>query len=97
MQIKWWFDWTHHHELSRMDKENIIEKAKQELVELTGFSSPVAIGINKEDRMWCIVVEVTEKPSEAPDFETRIICEIKVDSNGNLIGYEKTPACKSAD
>ncbi len=72
-----------------MDMRKTVETAKQKLVELTGFNSPNAIGINKEADIWHITVEITEKPSEAANLDLLGIYDVRVDASGNLLGYER--------
>jgi hypothetical protein len=73
----------------KMEIRDIVENAKASLVQLTGFSSPNAIGINKEADIWCITVEITEKPSAAVNLDFLGIYDVQVDLSGNLIGYER--------
>ena len=80
-----------------MDIKDIVKKAKQELVELTGFASPDAIGINKEGDIWHITVEVIEKPSPAVNLELLGIYDVRIDDSGNLLGFEKIRMRKRGD
>lgn len=72
-----------------MNVKDIAKIAKENLVELTGFSSPDAIGINKESDTWHITVEITEKPSEVASLDLLGIYDVRVDASGNLLGYER--------
>ena len=72
-----------------MEIKDIVEIAKAGLIQLTGFSSPTAIGINKEADIWHINVEITEKPSEAANLDLLGIYDVRVDLLGNLLGYER--------
>jgi len=72
-----------------MEIKDIAEIAKEKLVELTGFSSPNVIGINREEDIWHITVEITEKPSEAINLEILGIYDVRVDVSGNLLGFER--------
>ena len=80
-----------------MEIKDITKIAKEKLVELTGFSSPNIIGINKEEDMWHITVEVTEKPSEAINLEILGIYDVRVDASGNLLGFERMGMRKRGD
>jgi len=77
------------HKEQKMEIKDIVEIAKVELVQLTGFSSPTAIGIDKEADIWHITVEITEKPSEAANLDLLGIYDVRVDASGNLLGYER--------
>ena len=80
-----------------MEIKDITKIAKEKLVEFTGFSSPNIIGINKEEDMWHITVEVTEKPSEVINLEILGIYDVRVDASGNLLGYERIRLRKRGD
>ena len=72
-----------------MDIKDIIKNAKQELVELTGFTSPVVIGVDKQDQVWRITIEITEKTSPAPNLEILGIYEVRCAAKGGFLGYER--------
>jgi len=80
-----------------MDIKDIAEIAKEKLVELTGFSSPNVIGIDREQDIWHATVEVTEKPSEAINLELLGIYDVRLDASGNLLGYERIRLRKRGD
>ncbi len=52
-----------------MEIKDIVKIAKNKLVELTGFSSPNVIGINREGDIWKVTVEIIERPSEAVNLD----------------------------
>ncbi|MDI6779425.1 MAG: gas vesicle protein GvpO [Bacteroidota bacterium] len=80
-----------------MDIKNIVENAKQKLAELTGFTSPSAIGVNREGETWRILIEITEKTSPASNLEVLGIYEVRLDVNGNFLGYERKKMRKRCD
>lgn len=80
-----------------MDIKDIAEIAKEKLVGLTGFSSPNVIGINREEDIWHITVEITESPSEAINLELLGIYDVRLDASGNLLGYERIRLRKRGD
>lgn len=71
--------------------------AKRELEELTGFTSPNAIGVIRKGDIWYITVEILEKPSEAPNLEILGIYEVRLDTSGGFLGYERTKMRKRGD
>ena len=77
------------HKDQKIEIKDIVEIVKTGLVQLTGFSSPTAIGIDKEADIWHITVEITEKPSEAANLDLLGIYDVRVDASGNLLGYER--------
>lgn len=80
-----------------MEIKDIAEIAKKKLVELTGFSSPNVTGINNEEDIWHITVEIIEKPSEAINLEILGIYDVRVDASGNLLGFERIGMRKRGD
>ncbi len=80
-----------------MGIKEIAETAKEKLAELTGFTSPNAIGIDRKENIWHITVEIIEKPSEAVNLELLGIYDVRIDASGNLLGYEKIGMRKRGD
>jgi len=72
-----------------MEINAIVKIARTELVQLTGFTSPAAIGINKEAETWHITIEIIEKPSKATNLDLLGIYDIRIDASGKLLGYER--------
>ena len=72
-----------------MDIKDIVENAKKKLVELTGFTAPSAIGVNKEGETCRVITEIVERSSPASNLELLGISEVCLDVNGNLLGYER--------
>jgi len=80
-----------------MEIKDIVENAKNKLVEFTGFTAPSAIGVNKEGEVFRVIIEITERPSPASSLEMLGIYEVCLDVDGNLIGYERTQLRKRGD
>lgn len=80
-----------------MKIKNLVDTAKEKLVELTGFNSPNVIGINKEEDGWHITVEIIEKPSKAINLEILGIYDVRLDVSGNLLGFERIKMRKRGD
>jgi dTDP-glucose pyrophosphorylase len=80
-----------------MDIKDIVENAKKSLVELTGFTSPSAIGVSKGGEMWQVIIEITEKPSVASNLEVLGIYEVHLDVSGNLLEYTRKEMRKRGD
>ena len=77
-------------EQKKMEIKEIAEIAKAELVQLTGFSSPNVIGINKEADIWHFTVEITEKSSTAVNLDLLGVYDVQIDLSGNLLCYQRT-------
>jgi len=80
-----------------MEIKDITKIAKEKLSELTGFTSPNVIGIDRENDIWHVTVEITEKPSEAINLEILGIYEVRLDVSGNLLGYNRISMRKRGD
>ena len=80
-----------------MTTKDILEKAKKELADLTGFKSPSAVGFKKEGNDWIATIEVIEKESIPDGMDILGTYEVRVDQNGNIIRYERTDLRKRID
>lgn len=77
--------------------KDIIEKAKKELAELTGFSSPSGIGATKKNGGWVVTIQVMEKKSIPDGMDVLGIYEVETDREGNLLGYERKEIRRRSD
>lgn len=80
-----------------MATKDILEKAKKELADLTGFKSPSAIGFKKEGNELIATIEVIEKESIPDGMDVLGTYEVRVDENGKIISYERTDLRKRVD
>jgi len=76
---------------------NIIEKAKKELVGLTGFSSPSGIGAKKKDGGWVVTIQIMEKKSIPDGMDVLGIYEVETDQEGNILGYQRKEIRRRSD
>jgi len=84
-------------EIKTMATKDILEKAKKELADLTGFKSPSAIGFKKEDNELIATIEVIEKESIPDGMDVLGTYEVRVDDSGKIISYERTDLRKRVD
>ena len=80
-----------------MATKEIIERVKKELIGLTGFKSPNAIGAKREGEEWVLSIEVIEKESIPDGMDVLGIYEVRVDKSGSILGYERTDLRKRSD
>lgn len=80
-----------------MATKDILEKAKKELADLTGFKSPSAIGFKKEGNELIATIEVIEKESIPDGMDVLGTYEVRVDESGKIINYERTDLRKRVD
>ncbi|MBA3047261.1 gas vesicle protein [Patescibacteria group bacterium] len=82
---------------SNLEPKELVEKAKKQLADLTGFSSPAGIGFKKEGEEWVVKVEIVEKKSIPDGMDVLGIYNIRLDAKGNLLGYERKEMRKRVD
>ena len=80
-----------------MEPKEIIENAKKQLADLTGFTSPAGIGLKKEKEGWVVTVEIVEKKSIPEGMDVIGTYEVRLDVKGDLLGYEKIAMRKKMD
>jgi hypothetical protein len=80
-----------------MEIKDIVEIAKNKLVEITEFSSPNIIGADRDGDTWYITIEIVEKPSESVNMEILGIYDVRLDASGNLLGFERIAMRKRGD
>jgi len=80
-----------------MEPKEIIEKAKKQLADLTGFIEPAGVGLKKEKEGWMVTVEIAEKKSIPEGMDIIGTYEVHLDTKGELLGYEKVTMRKRMD
>ena len=80
-----------------MTTKEITEKAKKELVSLTEFKSPNAIGVKKEGNEWVIMIELIEKESIPDGMDVLGTYEVHADQNGGILNYKRVDLRKRVD
>lgn len=80
-----------------MTTKEIIEKAKKELVNLTEFKSPNAIGVKKEGNEWVITIELVEKESIPDGMDILGTYTVRTDQGGGILDYKRTDLRKRVD
>lgn len=80
-----------------MEPKELIEKAKKQLAELTGFTSPSGVGLKKEKTDWLLTIEIVEKKSIPEGMNVLGTYEVRLDAKGDLLRYEKIAMRKKMD
>jgi len=80
-----------------MELKTLLEKAKGELANLTGFTSPAAVGLKKEKEGWVATIEIVEKKSIPEGMDILGTYEVHLDAEGDLLSYEKMAMRKKMD
>lgn len=77
--------------------KELIEGVKKELANLTGFKHPAATGFKQEGNELIITVEVVEKESIPSGMDVLGAYDVRIDSTGKIISYERTDLRKRGD
>lgn len=77
--------------------QDIIEKTKKELVGLTGFSSPSAVGFKRKEGGWLVTIQIMEKESIPNGMDILGIYKVETDQEGNILGYKRKEIRRRAD
>lgn len=80
-----------------MEPKELIDKAKKQLADLTGFTSPAGVGLRKEKEGWVTTIEIVEKRAIPEGMDILGTYEIHLDAKGDLLGYEKVAMRKKMD
>ena len=80
-----------------MEPKELIEKAKKQLAELTGFKEPAGVGLRKEKEGWVVTIEIIEKKSIPEGMDILGTYEVRLDTKGSLLGYERKELRKRTD
>ena len=80
-----------------MEPKELVESAKKQLADLTGFKEPAGVGLKKEKDGWVITVEIIEKKSIPEGMDILGTYEVHLDAKGNLISYERKELRKRMD
>lgn len=80
-----------------MEPKGLIEKAKKQLTDLTGFQGVAGIGLRKEKQTWVATIEVVEKKSIPEGMDILGTYEIRLDAQGNLQSYKRKALRKRTD
>lgn len=80
-----------------MKPKELIDNAKKQLADLTGFKEPAGIGLRKEKANWIATVEIIEKKSIPDGMDVLGTYEVHLDAKGNLLNYERVDLRKRTD
>lgn len=80
-----------------MTTKDMLEKAKKELADLTGFKSPSAVGFKKNGNELIATIEVIEKESIPDGMDVLGTYEVRIDDGGKIIEYKRTDLRKRVD
>jgi len=80
-----------------MQVKELVEKAKKQLADLTGFKEPAGVGLKKEKEGWVVTVEIIEKKSIPDGMDILGTYEVRLGAKENLLSYERIDLRKRMD
>jgi hypothetical protein len=72
-----------------MTLPNVVQKARQQLGELTGLEVSSTVSARKDESGWCVQVEVVEKKSLPSSQDILAAYELALDEEGNLLNFTR--------
>jgi autonomous glycyl radical cofactor GrcA len=80
-----------------MTLPNVVQKARQQLGELTGLEVSSTVSARKDESGWCVQVEVVEKKSLPDSQDILAIYELTIDAEGNMLNFDRIGMRRRAD
>ena len=72
-----------------MNTDKIIKKAQEEFAQLSKLPVNAVIGLSRIDEGWVISLETLERKAIPDTMDILGVYEIRLDSEGNLLGFER--------
>lgn len=66
-----------------------VQKARKELVEVTGLETSSTISSSKDEAGWHVAVEMVEKRSIPDSMDILATYEVLLDDDGNLVEFSR--------
>ena len=68
---------------------NLVKKARQQLVEVTGLEVCSTVSARQDESGWCVQAEVVEKKSIPDSQDILATYELALDGDGNLLNFAR--------
>lgn len=72
-----------------MKTRDLIEKARQELSDLTGLTASSTVGAAKDEKGWTVSIEMIEKRSIPDQMDILALYEATLDDEGNFLSFKR--------
>ena len=66
-----------------------VQKARKELVEVTGLETSSTLSSSRDDKGWHVAVEMVEKRSIPDSMDILATYEVLLDDDGNLVEFSR--------
>ena len=80
-----------------MAMPQLIQKAREQLAELTGLELGSTLSARKEDSVWKVQIEVIEKKSLPDSMDILATYELTLDADANAVDFERLRMRKRID
>jgi hypothetical protein len=80
-----------------MNVDEIIKKAQDEFARLSKLPVNTVIGLSKAEGGWVISLEAVERRAIPDTMDVLGLYEVRLDSDGNLLGFERKKLRKRGD
>jgi hypothetical protein len=80
-----------------MNVDKIIKKAQDEFARLSKLPVNTVIGLSKAEGEWVISLEAVERRAIPDTMDVLGLYEVRLDSEGNLLGFERKKLRKRGD
>lgn len=77
--------------------KDVIDRAKKQLADLTGFSSPAVVGIARQNHHWLLTIELLEKESIPDGMDVLGVYQVVTDADGNVRSYQREEIRRRSD
>ena len=68
----------------------IAERAKEQIIQITGLKAHTVSGFTKDEHGWRVIVEMVEMERIPKSRDILATYETRLDDEGNLLSYERT-------
>jgi len=80
-----------------MTANEVIQKAKEQFTQLSKIPVDGIIGLTKSDEGWVVTLEGLERKSIPDTMDVLGLYEVRLDSEANIIGFERKKLRKRGD
>lgn len=80
-----------------MKTDEIVKKAQQEFTKMSKTPLEGTIGLSKAEEGWVVLLEAVERKAIPDSMDVLGIYEVRLDDEGNLLGFERKRLRKRGD
>lgn len=80
-----------------MKTDEIVKRARQEFTKMSETPLEGTIGLSKAEEGWVVLLEAVERKAIPDSMDVLGIYEVRLDDEGNLLGFERKRLRKRGD